>query len=115
MKILVTGTNVYGPRREDSDIDVVMHEDDAYAFERALREDNFEDLIEKKVNAQGENYDGFTLYLGGDFPAINIIALTNDDELEKWKYATDELKKLPPIEDRTQRLYTFRKFCGETK
>jgi hypothetical protein len=46
-------------------------------------------------------------------PIINIIVTYDDVDFEKWQYATDKMKLLPPIIDREERLNVFHKFQEE--
>jgi len=110
MKICVTGTSVYGPRKGTSDIDVVMLREDADDFSDSLRSQGYD--TKKRQNKDNEEYDGFMLMIL-NFPGIDIIVVEDDKEFNAWKTATDKMKKLEPIYDRNERISTFQRFRNE--
>jgi len=103
MRILLTGSHVYGPVHEDSDIDIVLHHDDADELREKLIEKNIE--LFRSEKQQGTDYPGYFFSLG--ILTINIIYVQDDEEMLTWKRATEKLASLPPIEDKEEKIRVF--------
>ncbi len=102
--MVLTGTAVYGPLSENSDIDIVLLEKDAIIV--------WESLDGKGYRTEAQNEYQQITQLGGFYFDIgplkfNIIVVADQKQLGEWKKDTDDMKKLPPIEDREKRLQTF--------
>ncbi len=104
MDFLLTGTRVYGPATEDSDLDIVVHLNDVHEIVLFLAK-------HKIIHYRTPGQDSYGV-VGGfyfDFAGIkiNIIIAENDWEFEQWGRRTEKMKKLPPIEDREERVAVF--------
>ncbi len=106
---ITTGSRVYGPAREDSDLDIVVTIYDLPNLEEFLLKKNIK-IIERKVQPK-LRYTGFYFNLGGII--INIIVAENIEEMDAWNYATNKMKKLPPIKDRNKRIKMCKKLRDE--
>ncbi len=105
-KILLTGSRVYGPITENSDIDIVMEKEDALKLL---------ELLEKKDVAFTKNDDygdtsNFKFSLAEVLPPLNVIVAEDDGIWFMWQYATEEMKRLEPIINREQRIAMFHLF-----
>lgn len=109
MKFLVTGTAAFGPLTENSDLDIVM----TYWESDKLR------VILNELGIKYEDYG----HINPEYPGIKfkigeltlqIICTVNEEEFDKWFYATECMKGLEPIENREERIKTFQAyFRGE--
>ena len=103
MKYFITGTHAYGPVTKDSDLDIVLVQDDAL--------DLFEFLGRKGVEpyrTKGqEGYKGGSFYFDLMSIKINIVVAANEDDFYIWKKKTERMKTFEPIEDRQQRIDFF--------
>lgn len=100
-KPFVTGSSAYGPFNEDSDIDIVMVYQNALELKELLKQHavNIEDAKEKN-----KDYEGFKFMLFGRY--FQIISL-NVSEYNKWFHATQEMRKLPEINNKQKRINIF--------
>jgi len=114
MKILITGTSAYGPRGEDSDIDIVLFANDSYKLESDLRRARI-NTYQTQSQMENEGYDGYIFRITADFPSINIIEVSDEKEFKCWEFATNEMKKLKPILSRLKRIEEFQKFFVQAK
>jgi len=116
LKLFITGSMVYGPQTEESDLDIVVRYQD--------REDLIE-LAEKlgipyeltyptpKELYEGEITPVFKLFLLPTLPAFNIIAFKTKEEFNAWYKVTQRMKLLPPILNRENRIESFHNFLEE--
>lgn len=109
MKVVLTGTSAYGPAKEDSDIDIVVTHKTAMEIWGCV---GAWALYAYQTEAQEayEPFGGFYFDLGP--LKINVIDAGDEENQEKWAEATEKMKALPPIEDRAERVRTFRSFFG---
>lgn len=104
----VTGTQVYGPATEKSDLDIVLEPQEAHSLNLFLREKG---IAVSYTLSNLEDYAGYYFTLDG-FLKVNIIVAGTPKKAEAWQYATDRMKKLNPIPDRKERLKSFRAFVA---
>jgi len=104
MDFLLTGTRVYGPAHEDSDLDVVVGMEDAITIGKFLAKHNIQ-----LYNTPGQNNYGDKGGFYFDFAdvQVNIIVAADTEEFEVWKKRTERMKTIPPISDRETRINTF--------
>ena len=103
----ITGSRVYGPHREDSDIDIVVRYWDLIRTIIPLLESlRIEYAKQSEINP---GYKGIKFKLHENLPEIQIICALNSKELEAWRQATKSMCDLPPIENRKERIATFSK------
>ena len=107
MKLVLTGTHAYGPAGDNSDIDIVVVHEDAVAIWSALLDLG---IVPTQTEAQQayEPEGGYYFDLGP--LKINIIDGEIEAIQEKWRLATEKMRALPPIADRTARVAMFKKF-----
>jgi len=103
MRILLTGSHVYGPVHEDSDIDIVLHVEDAGKLKEELVKKNIE--LFRSEKQQGTDYPGYYFRFGE--LTINIIYARDEDEMAGWAYATKKLSLMEPIEDKEEKIRIF--------
>lgn len=109
--LVVTGSRVFGPAREDSDIDIVLEPDGAADLEQWLNGHGIKVLFSE---AQEEfEYQGFYFSVGGMAFSIIVAGTSDEESMGAWEYATNKMKSLPPIIDREVRIQTFREFRQE--
>ena len=106
MDYKVTGTRAYGPERDDSDLDIVLRDDDAYKFDAWLRSKNIK--VWKTKEQELEDYSGFYFDLMGI--TVNIIEARTNEEMLSWKERTELMKTIEPVEDREERIRIFNEF-----
>lgn len=104
MKIILTGTQAYGPVTEDSDYDLVMCYWDVDRVRDLLEDAGIEVQENSDINPV---YKGFSFKLGSK--TIQFIAANNDEDLDAWKEATRQMMLRELIEDREERIRTFQK------
>lgn len=109
MKYVITGTQVYGPARDDSDLDIVVLADDV----QSINEFIIKHGIEIYQTQKQKDYDGGGFYFELFGIEVNIIIATDDAELKHWEAATEEMKTIEPIKNREERVITFRKFFND--
>ena len=105
LKFFITGTHVYGPVGPNSDLDIVVMQDDVADILDFLHNHGmviFRTAGQDEYGAAG----GFYFEFAG--MTINIIIAADALDFEWWKERTEKMKKLPPIEDREERIATFR-------
>ena len=114
-RLFLTGTIVYGPFTDKSDIDVVMDLQDSKLFEALLI--SFGIVCKHPMTTRPE-YKGFTIHLK-NLPVIQIIVTETKEDFAAWYYATKEMKGMPAIENRDKRIFKFRelheKYLNEQK
>ena len=104
MNFLLTGTRVYGPATEDSDLDIVVKLNDVHEIVLFLAKHG---IIHYRTPGQ-DLYGvvgGFYFDLAGI--TINIIIAESGPEFKEWERRTERMKKLSPIEDRGRRIDVF--------
>lgn len=104
MDFLLTGSQVYGPATEDSDLDIVIKLKDAHEIVLFLAKHGIEYYQTPGQMSHGDD-GGFYFNLGGI--EINIILAPDERAFEEWRRRTEKMKKLPPIEDREERIDVF--------
>jgi len=108
-QIVLTGSQVYGPATPESDIDVVMRRVDADNLQSWLAEKNIEtNQDDREIN---EDYSGFYFMLCE--LKFNIIIASTNRELEKWRKATNKMKRLSPCLEKEARLRIFQNGFNE--
>lgn len=105
----ITGTQVYGPATEKSDLDIALKSSEAEHLESYLRQKGIEI---QSVKFKFTDYFGYYFTLA-DFLKVNIIVLNTANEFKAWNNATDKMKKLDPIADREKRLKAFKIFIAK--
>ena len=101
LKYLITGSNIYGPKTNSSDIDLVLMETDS---------EELRDFLEKHKIAifetdPGYEDNGFYFFLKN--LVINIITCDSEKDFDWWIDRTEFMKTLPSIEDKKERLKLF--------
>ena len=104
MDFLLTGSKVYGPAKPDSDLDIVINYKDAPVIGQFLAEHNIPMYNTPTQDSYGDA-GGFYFKLAGI--EVNIIVAGDESEFNWWRERTEEMKTLPPIEDREKRLEVF--------
>jgi len=107
MKVIITGSQAYGPVREDSDIDIVTTRSEAEYIENCVIGS---ELKYYRTEAQKkQNYTGFYFDVG----PIKINIIVADEYWEVWGKATERMMHLPAMHDRHQRIDTFQAIFQE--
>ncbi len=106
MKFLITGTHAYGPTSENSDLDIVLLHKDVIKIETFLALNKIE-TYQTEIQC---TYDPGGFYFKIDDIEINIIIAVSKDDFNAWKTATRMMKKINPIDDRTERIDKFQKY-----
>lgn len=107
--IFLTGTVIYGPFTNESDIDVVINPIYARIIEGVL----FALGIRIRFSAVDDpSYNGFSFEIDNS-RKIQIIVPDNDKEFKCWNYATQKMKKQDSISDRFERVAEFRHLFRE--
>lgn len=101
-KMLLTGTQVFGPATTESDIDIVMLWQEAEKLTMELRKYN---ITYSHSKSQNLDYLGFNFNLG--ILKLHVIVVSNKKEIEQYEYATKALSALPPIQDKKERHALF--------
>jgi len=104
MDFIITGTQVYGPTSNDSDLDIVVKQEDAVKICEFLANHNIEEYRAEGQEKYGE-LGGF--YFNLATIKINIIIAFDDDDFNLWRERTNKMKELPEIPDRVLRLSAF--------
>lgn len=107
-KVLLTGSRVYGPITDNSDIDIVMEKTDATKLLNVIETLG---LVYEMMTDYGEA-SSYKFYLTG-LPPINIIIAQDDVAFFEWEYATNKMKEVAAIIDRGERLNMFHKLKTE--
>lgn len=113
LEFLLTGSGVYGVQTNKSDIDIVLYHDKAEELRERI--DDMGVAWHFLGDGKADSYSDtlcwyFTI---PPLPQINIIALPDRHQFNAWKYATEEMKKLPPFHNRQIRIEKFRMFLGQ--
>lgn len=108
---ILTGTQVYGVAKKDSDIDIVLKVDDVYILEKEL--DNKGITVFRTEVQEHREYSGFYFRLG--IMTFNIICVVNNEHMHLWKHATECMRGIPPIQDRGRRIEAFHRFYYDEK
>ena len=103
MKYFITGTHAYDPVTEDSDLDIVLVQDDAIDLFLFLKQKGIEPYKTKKQ----EGYKGGSFYFNLLGVKINIVAAADEGDFYIWKKRTERMKEFEPIKDRQQRIDVF--------
>ena len=104
MNFLLTGTRVYGPASEDSDLDVVVDMKDAIGIGKFLAEHSIQLYNTPGQDSYGDK-GGFYFDFAG--VQVNVIIAQTTDEFKAWEKRTERMKTIPPIPDRETRVATF--------
>lgn len=104
MEFLLTGTQVYGPTNDKSDLDIVVKRHDAADIIGFLGNHNIKTYRTPGQDEYGA-MGGFYFDLAGI--KVNIIIAENEVDFQRWKSCTEGMKKFPPIEDRKTRITAF--------
>ena len=106
--VFLTGSRVYGPITENSDIDVVMEKEDALQLLETIKSDK----LDFEMLADYGDASSFKFFIFW-FPPINIIIAEDAVDWFRWKYATEKMMEIPPIINREERIEIFHKFQKE--
>lgn len=98
----LTGSNIYGVKNSESDIDIVLKQEDANQLKKHLELKN----ICVQYVKHNKGYGGYYFNLLG--LKFNICVCGSELERKGWKYATEVLKTLPPIEDKEMKKNKFK-------
>lgn len=104
MDFLITGTRVYGPATEDSDLDIVVKLDDVHKIVLFLSKHKIEHYRTPGQDSYGP-IGGFYFDFAGI--KVNIIIAENHLEFGEWRRRTERMKGFDPIEDRGRRIDIF--------
>ena len=110
VKMVITGTQAYGPTSLDSDWDIVMCYWDAEQLKQLLVKENVKIDDSSSINPI---YLGFCFNIFGT--KIQIICANNDEDLTAWEKATEAMRKKSPIADRKTRITQFQRFYNFIK
>lgn len=91
MKIVVTGTRAFGPARPDSDLDIVVNLLHAQMLLHLLHE---LDIPIEESSVINPDYEGFSFRIPENFPKVQIVIAVGSRELESWRVATEEMKRI---------------------
>lgn len=106
MQYLLTGSRVYGVATSKSDLDIVLLKKDADAFLVDLVKHN---ILITRTEAQNNYSDGgFYFDLFGI--EVNVIIAQDEVVLEQWETTTRYMLSIAPIEDKEERITTFREY-----
>lgn len=98
-----TGTMVYGPLTDESDVDFVMTEYDTRWFGRAAGLDvSMADCHKYALDFMSLKYRA-----SGDMRVTNLIIVPDELAYQAWMHATQALSDLPPIPDKKERTFQF--------
>ena len=104
LDFLLTGSRVYGPAKEDSDLDIVVKLCDIKSITNYLLDHNIQMYSTPGQDSYAEA-GGFYFNMAGI--KINIVVAVSEADFRLWGRRTAIMKKLVPIEDREKRLATF--------
>lgn len=104
LRYLLTGTRVYGPATDTSDLDIVVSYEHADFIVKFLAAHNLETY---KTPGQDEYGPAGGFYFDLGFIRVNIIIAGADRPLEEWGRLTEKMKKIEPIHDRERRILVF--------
>lgn len=106
MKKVLTGTQVYGPATEESDIDMVLLKEDADALIAVLLDKNISTYQTEDQQEYGDE-GGFYFDIGK--LKFNIIRASNEKDLLSWKRTTRKMSQQFEIKNRAKRINLFQK------
>jgi hypothetical protein len=106
LKWFITGTAAYGPQGESSDLDIVVC--DEYYHELKARFPQHNLIFNPVCPAEGNYPSSATGYIELGPLQINIILLDSKLKYRAWYWATQFLKGIPAIEDRSHRVGYFK-------
>ena len=109
MKMLLSGSRVFGGATDDSDIDMVVMQRDVADFEAKLIKQGIE-TWRSRVQEQVD-YDGFYFNVGGI--EFNVIVALDENDFAANDYAIEKMKKRDNINNKPLRVYTYRKLKTE--
>jgi predicted secreted protein len=112
LDVFVTGTHVYGPLSNTSDIDIVVIDPAARFLEETL---NSYGIITERTEQQEQfpEYSGFYFKIG--LILFNVIRTMDSKEHEAWYYATQKMLDVEPIDDKYKRKELFQSYRAEYK
>ena len=102
-KLVVTGTQAYGPLTSDSDFDIVLRRRHAKVLREIL------DVLKIKVwksNHVHPSYEGY-YFRFNHHNKVQIIVAATGDEFKAWSEATDMMKDEPTYSERSTRINIF--------
>jgi len=106
MKMLLSGSRVFGGATDASDVDMVVMQEDVADFEAKLILQGI--YIRLSRDQERVDYNGFYFNVGGI--EFNVIVALDRNEFAANKHAIEKMKRLDPIENKPQRVYVFRSF-----
>jgi hypothetical protein len=104
MEFIVTGTCAYGPQTESSDLDIVLHVEDAYKLEDYLNEHKISTYNPENLWKYANG--GYYFNLGSI--RFNIIITEDEQEFKLWRKRTEGMKKWAPIKNKDRRVEVFK-------
>jgi hypothetical protein len=105
-KLVVTGTQAYGPMTPDSDFDIVLRKRHAKVLREML---DVLGIIVRDSSHIHPSYEGF-YFKFNSHPKVQIIVAASEEEFDSWEKTTNDLRKMSPIPERNNRIDTFRQF-----
>lgn len=103
-KLVVTGTQAYGPLTRDSDFDIVLRRRHAKVLREIL------DVLKIKVwesNHIHPSYEGY-YFRFNHHNKVQIVVAASEEEFEAWNEATDMMKDCLTYSERSTRIDVFR-------
>jgi len=107
-QIVLTGSQVYGPATLESDINIVMHVEDAEGLKAFLEIKRIGITEDNGPGDSGEKKNTTFYFRIGELK-FNIICVNSELELNKWEHATKNLLNRAPIYNREERCREFKK------
>lgn len=102
-KLVVTGTQAYGPLAPDSDFDIVLRRRHAKVLREML---DVLGIIVRDSSHIHPSYEGF-YFKFNSHPKVQIIVAGSEEEFDSWEKTTKDMKEYSPIPDRRNRIGTF--------
>ena len=113
IKMVITGTQAYGPATKESDLDIVLVKKEVLELSEFLSKHKISPYQTEGQEVYKENA-GYYFKLGP--LTINIIQVLCKEELQTWKVATEQMKKEEfVINDRAKRIALFKQFKGKAE
>lgn len=107
MKPFLTGSRAYGPIKPFSDIDIVVSKQTSKQLQTIFN------ILNIRWNKVNEDYiDSESIYVTIENKLVNFIAV-DKEYIPNWKHATQKMKKIDPIKNRSERLAQFQDFMQE--
>lgn len=101
IELFPTGSRVYGPYTADSDLDIVATKYTANILKYIMTKLGF--------HCETNDYDtSESFYFKMGFFRVNIIAAINKRDFNLWRYRTEAMKRIAPIQNRAVRIDIFR-------